>query len=246
MDITAEALEYLSNQAKANTTEGRIIHDGGHTFLADRDGDLHEFRPDPRAGNALYVHTLDAVTQYITHTAERQDTQLVVHVEDEGTVHVYSELDEYGRREELLDASVIPVKFPFSRWLDRETANIEIQSKFVETDNKALLLKYIGNLTEGSSHTQTDDGVTQTATIKTGVASVGEAKAPNPIVLKPYRTFLEVDQPESSFVFRMRGGLEVALYEADGGQWRNEAICNVSEYLNKEMAELSDRVTILA
>jgi hypothetical protein len=177
---------------------------------------------------------------------ERQDAQLVVHVEDEGTVRVYSELDKYGRREELLRSLVIPVEFPFKRWLDRETANIEIQSKFVETGNKALLLKYIGNLTEGNSHTQTDDGVTQTATIKTGVASVGEAKAPNPIVLKPYRTFLEVDQPESSFVFRMREGLEVALYEADGGQWRNEAISNVANYFSKELNELSDRVTILA
>ena len=58
---------------------------------------------------------------------------------------------------------------------------------------------------------------------------------PNPAVLKPYRTFVEVEQPESKFVFRMQTGPEMALFEADGGAWRIQAMKNIKEYLEKEL-----------
>lgn len=40
-----------------------------------------------------------------------------------------------------------------------------------------------------------DNGVSQVATVKTGVASLAKGKAPNPVTLRPYRTFSEVEQP---------------------------------------------------
>ena len=56
------------------------------------------------------------------------------------------------------------------------------------------------------------------------------------------RTFMEVEQPESAFVFRMRqnerDGVECAIFEADGGAWMNAAMKNVKEYLQYELAEL--------
>lgn len=72
------------------------------------------------------------------------------------------------------------------------------------------------------------------ATIKTGIASKGDAIVPSPVKLRPYRTFLEVEQPESEFIFRMRNsgaGVQCALFEADGGAWRNQARKNIYNYL---------------
>ncbi|MEG2294316.1 MAG: hypothetical protein RR936_08180 [Carnobacterium sp.] len=49
--------------------------------------------------------------------------------------------------------------------------------------------------------------------------------------MQPYRTFLEVPQPESAFIFRLDDEGRCALFEADGGLWKNEAILNVRKYL---------------
>lgn len=93
-----------------------------------------------------------------------------------------------------------------------------------------------------------DDGVTQKATIKTGIASKGDAIIPNPVALKPYRTFTEVDQPESAFVFRMRegraGGIECAIYEADGGAWEREAMESIKAYLKDALADVQGYIII--
>lgn len=94
-----------------------------------------------------------------------------------------------------------------------------------------------------------DDGVSQKATVKTGIASKGEALVPNPVTLMPYRTFVEVDQPISNFIFRMKEdkyskGIQCALYEADGGAWKIEAMENIKIYLVNELAEYKNFIII--
>nr|ABP73607.1 hypothetical protein [Bacillus thuringiensis] len=69
------------------------------------------------------------------------------------------------------------------------------------------------------------------------LATVDEVAVPNPVSLQPYRTFVEVAQPESDFIFRMKDGPRCSLYEADGGAWKLEAIKNIKEYLNAELAD---------
>ena len=74
------------------------------------------------------------------------------------------------------------------------------------------------------------------------------AVVPNPVRLKPYRTFLEVEQPESEFIFRMKdchGGIGCAFFEADGGAWKIEATQNIKAYLQEELKDL-DQFTVIA
>lgn len=78
------------------------------------------------------------------------------------------------------------------------------------------------------------------------------AFVPNPVNLIPYRTFLEVPQPASDFVFRIsegRGGAPAfKLVAADGGLWKSQAVDNVKNYLVKALADVPDRekITIIA
>jgi hypothetical protein len=59
------------------------------------------------------------------------------------------------------------------------------------------------------------------------------------IKLAPYRTFREVDQPVSDFVFRLRGRHEgtpmCALFEADSGRWKLDAVSAVATWLSKNI-----------
>lgn len=51
-------------------------------------------------------------------------------------------------------------------------------------------------------------------------------------------------QPMSNFIFRVkdndRYGVTCALFEADGGAWKNEAKANIKAYLEKELADVSN------
>lgn len=69
--------------------------------------------------------------------------------------------------------------------------------------------------------------------------------------LIPFRTFQEVEQPASKFVFRI-GDKDVPAFkltEAEGGIWKNEAIRNIKRYFSEAVSsmpqELQERITII-
>lgn len=113
-----------------------------------------------------------------------------------------------------------------------------------EVNDKPIILQFAGNVKAGTVAEYGDTGVGQKAAIKKGVASLQEVEVPSPCRLMPYRTFTEVKQPMSSFIFRVKDndrlGVSCALFEADGGAWKNEAKKNIKEYLEKELDGVPD------
>lgn len=84
------------------------------------------------------------------------------------------------------------------------------------------------------------DGVGQTVTAKKG-ASMNAKFQVQPIVkLKPIRTYAEIDQVESKFLFRVNKDGSVCLREADGGQWKYETQKRIVAYLEANLKELID------
>ena len=69
---------------------------------------------------------------------------------------------------------------------------------------------------------------------------------PNPVTLRPYRTFMEVEQPAISCVFRLRQGHMLSLHEADGGLWRLEAIQSIKAFLVQAMVDLGQDIPVIA
>ena len=114
--------------------------------------------------------------------------------------------------------------------------------------DKALLLKFAGTVEQGSVAEYGDDGVTQKATVRQGIASKTDAVVPNPVKLRPYRTFTEVVQPASDFIFRMKEdrGITCALFEADGGAWKNAAMKNIKECLEFELEGYQDQFIVIS
>lgn len=80
---------------------------------------------------------------------------------------------------------------------------IALQSNFQPNDDLAAVMMLAGNIEKKNKQTFSDDGVSQVATMSVGVASKADAMVPNPVDLTPFRTFMEVKQPSSKFVFRI-------------------------------------------
>ena len=128
---------------------------------------------------------------------------------------------------------------------------IALQSNFQPNDDLAAVMMLAGNIEKKNKQTFSDDGVSQVATMSVGVASKADAMVPNPVDLTPFRTFMEVKQPSSKFVFRIsgEGTPQFKLVEAEGGIWKYEAIANIKDYLldglGKMPEEIRNRIVVI-
>lgn len=57
------------------------------------------------------------------------------------------------------------------------------------------------------------------------------------VALRPYRTFTEVEQPESEFILRLDDEGRVGLIEADGGAWKMTAKASIAAYFETMLKE---------
>lgn len=212
-----------------------ITEINGSTFS---DKKLEKVSNNPKA-RAIELNTLTSLVDYIKSHVDKMQGNMFVHVTSPTRVSLYSMLDAERTRETIANVTAKVPSFSFGREIEHETFCIAMQSKFIDDNDtdKALILKFAGTVEDGSVTEYGDDGVSQKATVKTGIASKSDALVPNPVRLRPYRTFLEVEQPISDFIFRMsnKNGIACALYEADGGEWELNAMQNVKAYLEKEL-----------
>ena len=248
MDLTKDAIKFMT-EMETKPHERIIEMDEERLFSVNVAGNVEEIFPHVfNAKEPLVLNTLSGFVKYVQSNLDRQDESLIIHVKNESTVYLKGLIAGDGSREELAKAQAIIPRFAFDNFMDTEEFNIALQSKFVSNDDREILLQVVGNVSEENIKNTGDDGVSQAVTINQGVASKADVKVPNPVVLAPYRTFLEVEQPESQFIFRMKDGPRGAIFEADGGAWRNQAIVNIREYLNYQLKEEieSNRITILA
>lgn len=225
-----EALQYI-----VGMKEPMIKEIGGETYS---DKQLTRIIHNPKASQ-ISMTTLTSLIDYIKSDVDQMDDKMFIQVDSPTKVTLFSELDLDREREYLVTIEAKVPSFDFGRYIEHEMFCISLQSKFIKNADRDLVLKFAGTVEDGTVAQYGDDGVTQKATVKTGISSKSDAIVPNPVNLKPYRTFQEVDQPSSDFIFRMKSNREIecAIFEADGGAWRNEAMKNIKEYLKSELSE---------
>jgi hypothetical protein len=237
-----EAMKWIAEQAGPKT----ITVDGAEYS----EFTLHQVRkatPDP-----LEISTLTGVVDYITADAHniKAGPDVVIHVKST-CVRVLSCL--YGnakQRDQYVSALVPDPNFSPNRWYDRETFIIGLMTQFVNDGNVEALLKIVGKIVSKSVKERLDDGITQTVETRKGLstARIENTDVANPWHLRPYRTFHEVEQPSSPFVFRMReskdgkDGIKCALFEADADLWKLSAIASIKAWLEERL----EGVTIIA
>ena len=231
----------------------RAIQDSVDTVLIDVGGTAYVTRPvfaPPIEALAatLEVHRLSGLVDYLAANLDGLSPALHgIHVADYDSVQLVGVLEGRPRRREVLVSAVCEsLGFTYGRYYSCEDFNIALQSLFVDDLDRAAVLKVVGNIKEEMVGQFDDDGVSQTVTARAGIARVAEVPVPNPVTLRPYRTFVEVEQPASPFVLRVKSGMKdgdkpsCALFEADGGKWKVEAIQTIARALRVMVAELPE------
>ena len=236
-----EALQYIVGLSEAKTQ-----YINGDVYS---DKSLYRIDTYYPAADPIRVNNLSSLLEYIHSGVDAMADKMIIQVISPTKVVLFSQLNDNRERETLVIAEAQIPSFNYERFIDHESFCIGVQSKFVddpETD-KSLILKFAGTVEAGTVAQYGDDGISQKATIKTGIASKSEAIVPNPVKLRPYRTFSEVEQPVSDFIFRMNqtSGVSCAIFEADGGAWKNAAMNNIYSYLVASLPE-GDRFIVIS
>ena len=247
MEGLKEALAFIANLA--TDAEGpQTIEIYGKEYSKER-----LFRVDEVDMAApIKATTLTSLVDYIKECTEELHKKMILQVESPTKVSLYSTLGDERKRETLFEARALFPEFSYGEEYGQEPFLVALQSCFAPSADRESVALLASNIVNKQEATYSDDGITQQAVMKTGITSKDNVIVPNPVTLTPYRTFSEVEQPASSFVFRIREerGLPFfKLVNADGGRWKAEAMQNVKEYLVKALADIPDRekqITIIA
>lgn len=253
MESMVERLIGIGEEHERDHNDARLLSVAGVDYLY-RAGRLERILPptlpDPPGPGPIKFFTLQGLVEYIDTNPEglistEGDGKLILHVVSPTQVALYSPISENEKkRYPIAFCNANTPEITFGRHLDTETFNTMLLSTFVTTDARNTVFKLVASMTKEQKLAVADDGVSQGITVKQGVSTVAEVKFENPVPLKPMRTFAEVDQPESNFVLRVNQDAEAALFEADGGAWRNVAVENIREYLVTHI--ISEHVVVLA
>lgn len=253
----AEAIEIIAEMAR-KAQKAEPIEIGERQYLAgfDKDGRANycEIRKtdDTFYPECMRVNTLDAFVNYITagiKNGEIKD-QLYINIVSPTSVIADTSVNDYGKRKEIVAANRYNLRsFAFGQYNSFEGFVVALQSQFLPSDERDLLLNSLKLMTQSNEVHTEDNGISQTVVAKAG-ATLG-AMPVSPIWnLSPFRTFTEVEQPSSTFLLRLRQNgesAEFALHETDGGAWAIAAMQAIKEYLNLNLAEQrkADKVFIL-
>jgi hypothetical protein len=184
---------------------------------------------------------VDYIKSQVDELEDEEGGMAILHVESPTLVSLVSNVTGPSRtRTTWAQASIDENAFKFNQKYDAESFHIALQALFVDSEDRKKVLSIVGTVKSEKAQTSLDDGVQQTVETKRGlVLGTGNEAIPNPVELEPWRTFREVAQPSSFFIFRAHDGPAFALYEADGAAWKLEAMQSIKEWLAERLPDIA-------
>lgn len=218
----------------------KITTDDGRELLLDKNGKFIDIplRIEPEA-KPLKFSTLQSICDYIAEDPDgifHGDVKYMLQISDANHVYLLSPIFGESKQRATVAACEINLRSDRQiRYTDPETFQVIVQTRFVETDARKLLLQVAGNLKKEQGMQTADDGVSQKLTVMTGVSTAANVKWVNPTPLRMIRTFPEIEQPESAFVFRVNQDGECALFEDENAIWQLTAIASIKKFLQEHV-----------
>lgn len=250
--IDKAGLEYLVELGKKLSNPTEREYDGRKYISKDLKA------MEPPLVTALQISTLGSLIElcrgkFATLSADNATketafekfnaAQHVIHVVDEKQVQVITAISNvWAKREVLITCKLDEqVGFKFSQYLSHEDFIVGVLANFTSTDDKDYILRIASSLTTERVVTSDDDGISQGVGLKAGVSLKTQETLKNRVKLAPYRTFREVAQPVSEFIFRVKQDGDqtprLTLVEADGGAWKLEARDNIARHLSASIPD---------
>ena len=237
MDLTSEVIEKILSLSEAQPRS--LVEVDGLNYSTRK---LHRVKQPPL--ECLQLATLRGFADYVNQVCDKEKGnklfEAMITIDNHCQVSFKSSercRDENHELYAQANASPYVSKFSFGERYTVENFMINLQTCFKQCDQRDQLIQVAGNMSSDSESKLSDDGISQTTTV--GRAVKTKVSIRNPVMLSPYRTFQEVEQVESPFVFRINsdrsGEPTLSLYESDCGEWKIKAIENIYSFLVREI-----------
>lgn len=237
-----KALQYLVQLGRQE-----IVQIGGKQFTLGPSGLKYIADPLPAR---LDFHTLSGLAEYVTCDVDNLSRGgAFLHVESPWVVSLLRPLrhDDMARMQLAQSTPLQKPQHRFGQFMPAEEFAIWLMTGFADGEDRAGVVRLVGNMRAEKVQTLTDDGFTQVAAVKAGVTRVSEIEVKNPVTLRPYRTFPEAEQPTSPFILRLKeddGAIMAALFEVQDPTWMVRAAENIRDRLREEVGELAIDILI--
>lgn len=241
MDLTRSSIEKIEELTKPVVLP-EINEFPGKVFSTKK---IYEVRPKEKQPDKLYINTLAGIVDYLKNNLDDELSHTIV-IESPIDVVVYGNYDVLTEsRPEYIQAS-FGYKGYQEGFSTQESFIIEVLSKFVNNEERESLLSLAGSISDKSEVKLLDDGISQSVSTKSGIQRISDVEIKNPITLKPFVTFPDIEQPEKLYNFRINSAhvIQMALISCDGDLWKIKAIKSIKEYLLKELKDV--KVSIIA
>lgn len=231
------------------TTQPLITEVDDSTFRITSDGDVKEILPTIFHPDTLPLNSLDSLIKMVKTEASEQDAPLYITIPDHMTVRCFGQPDAAERyhRQFYYEANATDVPgWAEKNTLGFEEAQIALRTRFQETPDTLYAMKLVSDISLGAKVIYNDNGIATTITTQKGVALQTNEQIRPLVKLRPYRTFQEVEQPESIFLIRVsdRG---ISFIEADGGMWKLAARETIKTFLEERLSqEVTEGSVIIA
>lgn len=247
-------ISVLANRAanaEANLITGQTLAFAGRNYLRNGAGWI-EVEPLEERNLPMppryQLTTLSGLIDYLMSNVDNTtEAKAVVHVESPWSVQVVGPTVGFKKQRPVFaQVHLVEEGHPFGKYQQLENFMVWLRSRFIPTPDSENLIKALSGVKDGEVKTVVDTGLSQEVSIKVGVDMTDRGQIKNPVVLQPYRTFREIEQPTSEFLVRLQSGEKlpvVALYEADGGTWQVSATRKIVEFLREG---LEGAVTVLS
>lgn len=238
------------------------IKENGEAHIEDIDGVKWS---DKSLNKVVNIQSLDKVdfytlTSLVDYLKSKVDVpndfvkHIFISITSPEHISVYSEAnaENYYKRTQIADVKAMLPVVKIGQQISQTEFCIMLRANFIDNSNSEVefigdtdrdtLIAVASNIVSGTIAQYEDTGISQKATIKTGIQESDERVLPEKVTLRPWRTFMEVEQPCSEFIFRADddkyNGVQLSLHEADGGRWKIEAMASIKKYLEEQLAEL--------
>lgn len=219
---------------------------GGETYASES---LVRIDPKKDMPERITLSSLDSVCAMVRNEAADLFTgdQILVQVYGHNSISVFTTLDGEMDRCFLYLCQADTPRICVGSYMNHEQAVIQLRSLYIPNEDSGYLLNLLSCVSQESKVSSKDNGVSQSVEAKSGIALTERVDIKPRVKLQPFRTFLEVDQPESEFIIRLDNNGNIGLFEADGGVWKLEATRNIAAYFSEQLADLveSGRVVVL-
>lgn len=233
-----EFIQHIQETTKPNIED---LGNGSRLIVRPNVKYSEEFRPTIDHPDTLPLNSLDALVKMVVTEAlpvtKANNIPLYITIPSPLKVQCFTHPNYAARcfRQFFYEVNAVDVPGFKDGFREQAKAVIELRSKFVPNDGTEYLLDLLSRISKDSNVVSKDNGVSQTVEARQGVSLMTTVAVKPRIPLRPYRTFQEVEQPESEFLLRLDNEGNVGLFEADGSMWRLVARQTIKTFLENAL-----------